>query len=133
MEAVGIGPDVPVTRNLSGVSLRSALRLMLKDLELTYVIRDEVLLITTPEEAIAQLATRVYPVADLVLPIDNGVGSNPFMLGGGLGGRGGFGGGMNGMNGGMGMNNGQGNNGFNIGGGMNGPGNFAFGNNGFGL
>ncbi|MBL7039805.1 MAG: hypothetical protein ISR77_14305, partial [Pirellulaceae bacterium] len=48
LDNVGIGTDVPITRNLKGITLRSALRLMLKDLELTYVIRDEVLLITTP-------------------------------------------------------------------------------------
>ena len=51
LEDVGIGSDTPVTRNLKGISLRSALRLVLKELDLTYVVRDEVLLITTPEEA----------------------------------------------------------------------------------
>jgi hypothetical protein len=51
LEDVGIGSDTPITRNLNGITLRSALRLMLKDLDLTYVIRDEVLLITTAEEA----------------------------------------------------------------------------------
>jgi len=55
----------------SGVSLRSALKLTLRDLDLTYVIEDEVLLITTPEEAETRLTTKVYPVADLVLPISN--------------------------------------------------------------
>jgi len=39
---------------------------MLSDLDLTYVIQDEVLLITTPEEAEMKLATVAYPVADLV-------------------------------------------------------------------
>ena len=45
---MGIGSDTPITRNLKGITLRSALRLMLKELDLTYVIRDEVLSITTP-------------------------------------------------------------------------------------
>jgi len=116
-----------VTRNLSGVSLRSALRLMLKDLDLTYVIRDEVLLITTPEEANAKLVTKVYPVADLVLPINSGAGSNPFMLGGGMGGQGGFGGGLGGGMGGGGFGGGFGGGG--MGGGMGGGG---FGGGGFG-
>ena len=48
---VGIDPTTPITKNLKGISLRSALKLMLRELELTYVIQDEVLLITTPEEA----------------------------------------------------------------------------------
>jgi hypothetical protein len=93
---------------------------MLKELDLTYMIQDEVLSITTPEQAESQLITKVYPVADLVLPISAGVGANPFSMGGGLGGGGGFGGGMGGMGGGMmgGMGGGMGG----FGGGMGGMG-----------
>ena len=72
LQDVGIGTDTPVTVDLKGISLRSALRLMLKELSLTYIIKDEVLQITTPEEADNQLSTKVYPVADLVLPIPQG-------------------------------------------------------------
>ena len=63
---VGIGGDTPITRNLKGITLNSLLRLVLKELDLTYVMCDEVLLITTPEEAEAELQTRVYPAADLM-------------------------------------------------------------------
>jgi 2-phospho-L-lactate guanylyltransferase (CobY/MobA/RfbA family) len=66
LEEEGIPPDSPVTRDLKGISLRSALRLMLGELDLTYVITDEVLLITTQEEADTQTCVRVYPVADLI-------------------------------------------------------------------
>ncbi len=45
LDDVGIGTDTPITRNLKGITLRSALRLLLRDLDLTYLIRDEVLLI----------------------------------------------------------------------------------------
>jgi hypothetical protein len=48
--------------------LRSALRLLLRAEGLTYMVRDEVLLITTPDEAANKLTTMVYQVADLVLP-----------------------------------------------------------------
>ena len=68
LEDAGIGTDSPVTVDLKGVSLRSALRLMLKKLSLTYIIKGGVLQITTPEEADNQLETKVYPVGDLVLP-----------------------------------------------------------------
>jgi hypothetical protein len=102
LETVGIGSDTPITRALDGITLRSALRLMLKEMDLTYVVRDEVLLITTPEEAESELTTKVYPVADLVLPISSGAGANPFSLGGGVGGQGGFGGGLGGGGGGLG-------------------------------
>ena len=42
--------------------------LLLRPLDLEYVIRDEVLMITTPEEAENLDVTRVYPVNDLVNP-----------------------------------------------------------------
>ena len=35
LDDVGVQPDTPVTRTLKGISLRSALRLTLKDLDLT--------------------------------------------------------------------------------------------------
>src|SRR5205823_11644901 len=97
LEEASVSPDTPVTKTLRGVTLRSALRLILKDLELTYVIRDEVLQITTPEDAESQLITKVYPVGDLVIP--------PVNMGGGMGG-GMMGGMMGGMGGGMGRGGG---------------------------
>ncbi len=116
---VGIGSDTAVTKNLKGITLKSALKLMLRELKLTYVIQDEVLLITTPEEAESRLSTKVYPVADLVIPIQTpaisglggmggsmgGMGSSMGGMGGMGGGMGGMGGGMGGMGGGMGMFN----------------------------
>jgi len=104
LDQVGVGTDTPITKNLKGISLRSALRLMLHEMDLTYVIQDEVLLVTTPEEAETRLSTKVYPVADLVLPINNSMmGGYGGMGGMGMGGsRGmGMGGGMGGMGGGM--------------------------------
>ena len=109
LEEIGVGTDEPVTVNLHNVSLRSALRLMLKNLQLTYIIRDEVLMITSPQEAEANLVVKVYPVADLVLPIDatllggtSGGGIGGGQQGGGQqgGGGGGFGGGGGGQGGG---------------------------------
>ena len=64
---VGIASDTPVTKNIKGITLRSALRLLLHELNLTYVIMDEVLLITTPEQAESRLTTKVYDVSDLVV------------------------------------------------------------------
>ncbi len=49
LDAAGIGRDTPITRELSGISLRSALRLMLRDHELAFTIHDDTLLISTPE------------------------------------------------------------------------------------
>ena len=43
IEDAGITTDTPITKSLKGITLKSALRLILKELEMTYVIRDEVL------------------------------------------------------------------------------------------
>ncbi len=103
LDDVGLGSDTPVTISLNGITLRSALKLMLKEMDLTYVIQDEVLKITTPEEAENELLTKVYPVADLVLPIISGSrGRGGGGLGGGGGGFGGGGGGFGGGGGGFG-------------------------------
>lgn len=72
LEDYGIDTGTPITRALKGISLRSALRLMLGSLELTYVIRDEVLQITTPEAAITALSTRFYDVSELLPPSGDG-------------------------------------------------------------
>jgi hypothetical protein len=63
----GVGADTPVTLSIDGLSYRAALKLLLDELSLTYVIRDEVLFITTKTEAENILTIKVYPVFDLVV------------------------------------------------------------------
>ncbi|HXT59526.1 MAG TPA: hypothetical protein VN699_12875 [Pirellulales bacterium] len=63
----GINADAPVTCMLRGVTLKAALKRLLDELELTYVIRNEVLLITTKTAADNLLIAKVYPVFDLVV------------------------------------------------------------------
>ncbi|MEX2016171.1 MAG: hypothetical protein WD873_05990 [Candidatus Hydrogenedentales bacterium] len=65
---VGIAADTLITRKLSGISLRSALRLVLGELDLTFVLHDEVLKISTPENSHHELTTRVYKVEDFAVP-----------------------------------------------------------------
>jgi hypothetical protein len=122
LEAVGVATDTPVTKRLTGVTLKSALRLLLKDLDLTYIIQDEVLLITTIDEAEQLLITKVYPVGDLVIPpgiISSSGGSS--LGGGGL--SGGLSGGGAGASGGLGGSGGAGGGGFGGGGFFNVPAN----------
>jgi len=63
---VGLGSDVPVTFDAGDLSLGAALTLILKELDLTYVVQHEALHITTPEEAENELTTMAYPVTDLI-------------------------------------------------------------------
>jgi hypothetical protein len=62
LKDAGISTDAPVSVSIHNISLRSALRLMLKSLQLAYVIQDEVLFITTPEDAENDLKVCVYDV-----------------------------------------------------------------------
>jgi len=67
LEMAGITTNTPVSLRLEGVRFRSALNLLVRQLGLTYTIRDDVLLITTPLRDQGRLITRVYDVADLVV------------------------------------------------------------------
>ncbi len=66
LDAAGINSGVQLTFSVKGVSLRSALRRMLHQAGLTYLIEHEAILITTPDEAGNHLTTVAYPVTDLV-------------------------------------------------------------------
>ena len=70
MVAEGVTSDTPVTIALSQpVSLQSALNLILEELRLSYVIRNEVLLITSEQTRDTDVYQEVYNVADLVIGI----------------------------------------------------------------
>jgi hypothetical protein len=66
LDEQGVSGDEPVNINVHNISLGSALRLMLKPIELTSMIEDEVLLITTPTEVEGRIKTCVYDVRDLI-------------------------------------------------------------------
>jgi type II secretory pathway component GspD/PulD (secretin) len=67
----GISADRPVNIKLDNISTKSALNLLLNQVHLTYVIQDEVLQITTEKYARGRLVQKTFPVADLVIPVDN--------------------------------------------------------------
>ncbi len=72
MAMEGVTSAVPVTVELSSdVSLKSALNLVLEPLRLDYVIKDEVLKITSEQLRDGEVYTQTYNVADLVVPIPN--------------------------------------------------------------
>jgi hypothetical protein len=66
LEEAGIGTDSKVSVSLHNISLRSALKLMLRTQQLTWVIQDELLIVTTKEDAEKDLDTCVYNVQGLV-------------------------------------------------------------------
>ncbi len=70
MDEVAIGPEIEVSISLDGITLLSALNLMFKEPgleDLTFLIDDEVLLITTKDRAVTRRFTRVYRADDFEL------------------------------------------------------------------
>ncbi len=66
----GISSDTPITIEIAHqVMLKSALNLILEPLHLSYVVKDEVLKITSEQKRAGQVYTVTYNVADLVMPI----------------------------------------------------------------
>jgi type II secretory pathway component GspD/PulD (secretin) len=82
LQDAGISLQEPLTFHVDNMTLRSALKLLLKPLSLTYVIEDEALQITTPNNARGKLVLVPYQVTELVIPISEGVGQsiNPVNL-----------------------------------------------------
>ena len=73
LDDVGLGSDTRLEGiECSEVVLEEALELLLGQLDLSFFVRSDVLILSTPEEAENHLETVVYPVADLVatLPRD---------------------------------------------------------------
>ena len=66
-----VASGTSVTIGVDGITLRSALNLILEPLNLGYMTKNEVLVITSRLKQQGQLEPRAYPVADLVLPIPN--------------------------------------------------------------
>ena len=62
LEDAGVDLDTPITQHISGISLRSALRLLLDTIDLTYRVKNEVLQITTKEAEAEHPTVRLYPL-----------------------------------------------------------------------
>jgi len=95
MQSENVDTATPVSLTLhTPISLQSALQLILSNFNLTYVIEDEVIKITSRSNATPKLVRRTEYVGDLVHPIPNFQGINPvtIMSAGGIVTSGGMGG-----------------------------------------
>ncbi|MBI1899962.1 MAG: hypothetical protein HYS13_02455 [Planctomycetia bacterium] len=66
LDDVRVSVHTPITKSLEGVTLRSALRLILEEHELAYVIDEGLLVVTSKTEAESMLHTVIYEVPDLL-------------------------------------------------------------------
>ena len=71
LREANISLDSPLSMHSPNLSMKSALNIMLKEMRLTYVIREESLIITTADKLNQQLKRVVYPIADLITPVEN--------------------------------------------------------------
>src|SRR5262249_5027185 len=75
-----ISLDQPMSMECEDIPLKSMLNLILRDAKLTYVIRDDVIQVTTEEHARGKLVQKVYQVTDLVTPHINADFRDQFQL-----------------------------------------------------
>ncbi len=72
LSAIRITRDTPVSKSVnSRLPLKSVLNILLEDLDLTYVLKNDVLNVTSREARRTMTYSRTYRVADLVTPIPN--------------------------------------------------------------
>jgi hypothetical protein len=71
LSEASITRETPITEEMRGVPLKSGLQLLLKKIGVTWVIENDVLLITTWEERDSRCSTRVHDVSDLVVCQDD--------------------------------------------------------------
>jgi hypothetical protein len=93
LNEASVSPEAPITSHFRRIRLSTWLELALGQHELTYVIRDDIVVITTPEDAENELATRVYDCRDL-LAMPAPPGADKFLPARPSPGMGGMGGGM---------------------------------------
>jgi type II secretory pathway component GspD/PulD (secretin) len=65
-----ISLEMPMSLSVEDISMRNILDILLRKAHLTYVIRNEVLNITTENNAKGRLKQVTYPVTDLVVPLE---------------------------------------------------------------
>lgn len=69
LKSVDVSENAPITIEVTDITLRNTLKLMLTPLKLSYVVDGEVIRITTPPTIVAPSVVVVaYPVADLLSP-----------------------------------------------------------------
>ncbi len=91
MQEEGVTEYTPVTINVDGIQLKSALNLILKPLHLDYTIEDEVLKITSRMRQQGEYKSKVYSVTDLVAPLKLRTPEVQFLPGSGYGPGAGYG------------------------------------------
>jgi hypothetical protein len=75
LEQKSITKRAPVSIRLKGVTMRTILKKVLSDFDLTFVVREDNIVIATEEQVQESLSTRVYPIADFLPML--GVDVNP--------------------------------------------------------
>jgi len=80
LNRAGVGPDVAISLKVNDVSLKNALRLMLAQIDAAYIVKNDVLLITSRKAAAEHMVTRVYPVPELWIGFEPAATARPAVL-----------------------------------------------------
>jgi hypothetical protein len=72
LEEQGVTSDTPMLIHVQGITIASALQTMLSPFRLTWIVRDDCLVITSQKESDRHIVTRSYPVGDLAATAEEG-------------------------------------------------------------
>lgn len=71
LQKARINMDSPLSISVENIDMKFALNILLRPLQLTYIIEDQVLKITTENRTIGRLTRITYPIADLIVPVED--------------------------------------------------------------
>lgn len=71
LQEARVNMDSPLSVSVENIDMKFALNILLKPLRLTYIIEDQVLKITTENRTIGRLVLVTYPIADLIVPVED--------------------------------------------------------------
>lgn len=71
LQEAKVNLDAPLSGAADNINMKNALNILLKPMRLTYIIEDQVLKITTEDRTIGRLVRITYPIADLIVPVED--------------------------------------------------------------
>ncbi len=71
LQEAKVNLDAPLSGSADNINMKNALNILLKPMRLSYVIEDQVLKITTENYTIGRLVRITYPIADLIVPVED--------------------------------------------------------------
>ena len=71
LQEAHVNLEAPLSGSADNINMKNALNILLKPMHLSYIIEDQVLKITTEDRTDGRLVRITYPIADLIVPVED--------------------------------------------------------------